>query len=449
MPDAFVFALLLTMLVAVVALLKMDVGIVGIIESWYKGFWSLLEFGMQMTLLVITGYSIALSPLAKKGIDGLTGFIQTPGQVYFFVVLIGTMLCMVSWGWVIITAVLARELAIRIKGLNYPFLVACVYFSFSGWVTGLSSSIPLLLNTPDNYLIKGEVLTKTISTSYTLGSGLNIAMVILFLVLTPIVMLLLAPKESKFENLQTSLASNNESTDISIKDEAKHFDQEERTLSDWLNNSALIQWVVGLMGLSAIVIYFSKHGFDLNLNIMIFVFLIMGLVLHQTPMRYALSMKRASANVSGILFQFPFYAGIMGIIKFTGLGAAIAAWLASVATVDNYPFYAFISGALVNFAIPSAGGEFAVIGPSILAAVKEIAVGISPDQQIDMLSRAAMSMAYGESLTNALQPFFLLLILPIMGTGTRIQARDVMGYLVIPFILFFIVQALMVVYWPL
>jgi len=422
MPDAFVFALLLTMLVAVVALLKMDVGIVGIIESWYKGFWSLLEFGMQMTLLVITGYSIALSPLAKKGIDGLTGFIQTPGQVYFFVVLFGTMLCMIS---------------------------ACVYFSFSGWVTGLSRSIPLLLNTPDNYLIKGEVLTKTISTSYTLGSGLNIAMVILFLVLTPIVMLLLAPKESKFENLQTSLASNNESTDISIKDEAKHFDQEERTLSDWLNNSALIQWVVGLMGLTAIVIYFSKHGFDLNLNIMIFVFLIMGLVLHQTPMRYALSMKRASANVSGILFQFPFYAGIMGIIKFTGLGAAIAAWLASVATVDNYPFYAFISGALVNFAIPSAGGEFAVIGPSILAAVKEIAVGISPDQQIDMLSRAAMSMAYGESLTNALQPFFLLLILPIMGTGTRIQARDVMGYLVIPFILFFIVQALMVVYWPL
>ena len=448
MPDAFVFALLLTLMVGGFAYLKMDVGIAAVIEGWYEGFWTLLKFGMQMTLLVITGYSIALSPIAKKVIDQLAKRIKTPNQVYFFVVFIGTLLCMVSWGWVIITAVLARELAMRIKGLNYPFLVACVYFSFSGWVTGLSSTIPLLLNTEKNYLIEGEILTGTISTATTLGSSLNIAMICLFLIGTPIMMMLLAPKNKKFKNLQDSLIQENDSVDITIKEEAKSFQSEDKTLSDTLNNSTIIQWLIGIMGLCAIVLYFNKMGFNLNLDIMIFIFLILGLILHQTPMRYSLAMKRSSMNISGILFQFPFYAGIMGIIKYTGLGASIATWLASVATVDNYPLYAFFSGAAVNFAIPSAGGEFAVIGPSILDAVQQLGFGLSADVVEDMISRASMSMAYGESLTNALQPFFLLLILPIMGAGTRIQARDVMGYLVVPFLVFFIIQAFMVVYWP-
>ena len=166
-------------------------------------------------------------------------------------------------------------------------------------------------------------------------------------------------------------------------------------------------------------------------------------------MRYVISMKRASSNISGIIFQYPFYAGIMGIMLFTGLGEKLAQVIASVSTIDTYAFYAFIAGGFVNFAIPSAGGEFAVIGPSIINAVKEIGVGLPQSEVTSMISRASMSIAYGESLTNLLQPFFLLLVFPIMGKGINIQARDVMGYLVIPFIVFFVIQALLVVWMPL
>ena len=60
-----------------------------------------------------------------------------------------------------------------------------------------------------------------------------------------------------------------------------------------------------------------------------------------------------------------------------------------------------------------------------------------------------MAAAYGESSTNLMQPFFLLLVLPVMGAGVRIQARDVMGYLVIPFIYLFLTTAVLVSFVPL
>ena len=133
----------------------------------------------------------------------------------------------------------------------------------------------------------------------------------------------------------------------------------------------------------------------------------------------------------------------------TGLGEALAMQLATIADIHTYPFFSFLLGGIVNFAIPSGGGEFAVIGPSILEAVKVIGSGLPNGQLIEMLSRASLAVAYGESLTNLLQPFYLLLVLPIMGAGIKIQARDVMGYLVIPFLLFFSIQVLLITFMPL
>ncbi|MCK5442369.1 MAG: short-chain fatty acid transporter [Maribacter sp.] len=446
MPNAFVFALILTIITGIIAIIWVDVTPLEVVRSWYGGFWNLLEFGMQMVLLVITGYSIALSPLIKNGIDHLTRFIKTPKQVYFFSVFIGIALSMVSWGWIVIAAVLARELALRVKGVNYPFLIACVYFSNGSWVTGLSSSIPLLLNTENNYMIEAGFLTDTIPTSYTLGSYLNIGMIILFLVVSPLIMLLLVPKKGK--ELGDMLGLKDDNKEQTIKEEANHLKLPFKAVSDALNNSIVLQIAIAVLGLAYIVDHFNTNGLDLNLNIMIFIFLIIGLILHKTPIRYTISMKRASSNVSGILFQFPFYAGIMGIMTYTGLGEQLAQVMASFATIDTFPFFAFVLGGVVNFAIPSGGGEFAVIGPSVIEALHNIAPGLSTQEMMELNSRAALSIAYGESLTNLLQPFYLLLVLPVMGAGINIQARDVMGYLVIPFILYFIIQSIMVVWMP-
>jgi len=449
MPDAFVFALVLTLITALGAFYWLDATPLNIISSWYDGFFDLLAFGMQIVLIVITGFSIALSPVVSKWIDFITKYINTPRQVYFFVVMIGMLLSLVSFGWIVITCVLARELARRVKGINYPFLVACVYLSLNSCVLGLSSSIPLLLNTKKNFLIEAGVMDGVISTSYTLGSKLNLAMIVLLVIVAPIVMILLVPKSKKGSELGHLLGKTSVSEDISIKAEASGFNLPFKAFSDSLNNSMLLQYAIASMGLVYIVYHFYTNGVDLNFNIMIFIFFMVGLFLHKTPMRYVVAMKRSSSNVSGILFQYPFYAGIMGIMLYTGLGERLAQMLASLATMETYPFYAYLAGGIVNFAIPSAGGEFAVIGPSIIEAVKEIGTGLPVNEVNAMIARASLSIAYGESLSNLMQPFFLLLVMPIMSAGIKIQARDVMGYLIIPFIFFFIVQALMVLWIPL
>ena len=135
-------------------------------------------------------------------------------------VLSGILLSLVSFGWLVITCVLGRELAKRVKGVNYPFLIACVYFSLNSWVMGTSSSIPLLLNTENNFLIEANLLPSVISTSFTLGSSLNIAMIALMVIGAPLLMFLLQPKTSENKEYVDLLISNEASESVTIKEEA-------------------------------------------------------------------------------------------------------------------------------------------------------------------------------------------------------------------------------------
>mgnify|MGYP005637308983 FL=1 len=448
MPDSFVFALLLTLITGLSAVIFVDSNLLEILDSWYKGFWELLEFGMQITLIIVTGYSIALSSFTDKILNKVSQRISSPLQVYLTVIILGVLLSMISWGMVVIVAVLARELALRVKGINYPFLIACTYLSFTSWVTGLSSSIPLLMNTKNNFLIKEGVLNEVIPTSLTLGSNLNFIIIFIYVIIVPFIIFILIPKSSKNKELKDLIVNDQTNKEISIEEEANLYRSKKNTFSDKLNHSRLLQNIIFIMGICYLIYYFNSNGFDLNLNIMIFIFIILGLVLHQTPKRYAISMKRASNNVYGIIFQFPFYAGIMGIMLYTGLGESFSNWIASNATISNFPYYSYLIGGLVNFAIPSGGGEFAVIGPSIIEAAKQLAISLPPEQMTKYIARTALSIAYGESLTNLLQPFFLLIVLPVMGSGTRIEARDVMGYLAIPFLILFILESLLILYMP-
>ncbi|MDO1500411.1 TIGR00366 family protein [Winogradskyella maritima] len=450
MPSAYVFALVLTLILFVVAWILTDSKPLDIIEGWYNGFWDLLAFGMQIVLIIVTAYCIAQSDSIKKGIDRLTQYINTPTQVYLVVICAGALLSLVSFGMVVITSILGRELALRVKGINYPFLVACVYFSFNGWVAGLSSSIALLLNTPDNFLIKDGILSETISTTYTLGSNLNFIMIGLFVVVCPLLFLLLIPKDSTGKELKDlKLNASDATEDQSIKSEADSYKLPYKSVSDQLNNAWWLQGAVALLGVTYLVHHFIILEKGLNFNVMIFLFLILGMLLHKTPLRYALAMKRASGNISGVLFQYPFYAGIMGIMTVTGLGTDIGLYLANIATEQSYAFVCYLTGGAVNFAIPSAGGEFAVIGPSIISMVNDIGAGLPAEDLTAMTARASMAVAYGESLSNLLQPFFLLIVFPVMGAGLKLQARDVIGYLFIPFVILFVIQSLLVTFVPL
>ena len=447
LPDPFVFAVLLTIITAAAAMIWVGARPLEILTGWYDGFWMLLEFGMQIVLILATGYAIALSGPVARLIDRLATRITKPGSVYLTVLVVGGLLNLVSWGWVVLAAVLGRELAIRVRGVHYPFLIACAFFSSGSWVAGLSSSIPLMLNTPGNFLIEAGLLPATIPISETLGSPLNLTVIAVYLIGCPLIMWTLRPRSVAIEidDLRTGSKDTEKTT---VAEEAEALKADPPTPSDRLNNSAVLHLVVVSMGLGYIALHFARNGFDLNLNIMIFSFLIFGMLLHGSPIRYVTAMGRACSNISGIVFQYPFYAGIMGIMMATGLGKAIAAWMASVVTLEVMPVAALLLGGVVNFSIPSAGGEWAVIGPPLVEAVRELTGATTANSLNPYVARVAMAVAYGESLTNLLQPFFLLTVLPVMGAGVRIQARDVVGYFFVPFLMLFTVIGLLVAFVP-
>jgi short-chain fatty acids transporter len=447
-PEPFVFALILTVLVALLALVFTDAGINRIVDDWYRGFWLLLDFGMQMVLILATGYAIALSPPISRMIDRLAGIARTPGSVYVLVVVVGGLFSLVSWSWAVLTAVFARELARRVEGLDYAYLVACVYLAGQPWVGGLSSSIPLLLNTDGNFLIETGILAAKVPMAATLGSKLNAIYLAVHFLTLPLLMWLMRPHDGSARSLGDMADPDYEETGT-VAEEADTHTLTGDTVSDRLNNGIWLQLIIALAALSFIVRHFANNGFDLDLNIMIFIFIAVGLVVHVTPMRYVIAMKRACTNVSGIVFQYPFYAGIMGIMMFSGLGSLIAAWMADGATVTSLPFMALLSGAVINFAIPSAGGEWAVIGPALIEAANSVGSTLPAGQMEPFIARIAMAVAYGETATNLLQPFFLLVILPVMGAGVRIQARDVMGYLVLPFLYVLLTSSMLVTFVPL
>lgn len=445
-PDPFVFAILLTLGVGFAAWAATEAGPGEVLDAWFRGFWLLLEFAMQMVLVLATGFAIALSPAASKGIDGLARRIRRPWQVYLAVLLAGSLFTLASWGWVVLTAVLARELAKRVEGIDYPFLTACVFISSWSWVCGLSSTIPLLLNTGGNFLIEAGLLSATIGMEHTLGSRLNLIYFALFTILIPLVMLALHPRAEEAVSL---VALRREMPNpLSVEQEAADTRLPVRALSDLLNHSPWLSAAVAVAGMAFLLRYFADRGFDLNLNLMIFLFLVLGMAVHRTPIRYVEAMRRACSNISGLVFQFPFYAGITGIMMFTGLGVMVAEGLAARATPATLPAIAQFVGAAVNFAIPSAGGEWAVVGPGLIETANRMATDLTPFEHRALVGRVAMAVAYGETSSNLLQPFFLLTIMPVMGAGVRIQARDVMGHLAPPFAVFYLVTVALVTWAP-
>jgi len=448
LPDSFIFAILLTFISGIMAFFWVDAGIFDIIKAWYKGFFNLLKFAMQMVLILATGYTIAISPPATRGIDWIASKIKTPAMVYIIVTAVGCIFSFVSWGWIVLTAVLGRELAVRVKGVDYRLLAACVYTSLLPWHGGLSGSVPLLVNTPGNFLIKQNILTEVIPTTITLASPMNIITQLALLITLPILMVMMKPADDKVVEFDDLKEGGAEAKQVTIAEEAEGLRLPFKNISDGLNSSRVAQYVISAMGLWFLIWHFSTKGFDINLNIMIFLFIIAGMLCHVTPVRYGVAMKRACSNVSGIILQFPFYAGIMGIMVGTGLAKAIAMWIAGAASVGTFPFISFVIGAFVNMFVPSGGGEWAVVGPTIVEAAKELGTNMSPEMLTDFIARAAMAEAYGDSCTNMIQPFWTLTFIPVVAAGVKLQARDFMGYTAISCIWSAIIFAICVTWLP-
>ncbi len=426
MPDPFLFAVLLTFLTLILGLIFTKSGPFDMLKHWYTGFWTLLSFSMQMCLILVTGYALATTKIIRKGIEKLADIPKSSGGAAWLIAFVAIIAAYINWGLgLIVGALMAREVALRgyekKVPMHYPLLGAAGYVGISLWHGGFSGSAPLLVATKGHFLEKEIGI---IPVSATLFTPLNIVVCLVMLILVPILFKAMSPSRS--ENIVT--------VDMVIPDVDKLLKEEEEgfgepdhhTFASRLEHSHLLGFLIGAMGLIMVIWYFAKNGFNLTLDVVNFTFLFLGILLHRTPINYVRAIAEGTKGCSGIILQFPFYSGIMGMMKLSGLVVVIAGWFVAISNQVTYPIFTFISACLVNIFVPSGGGQWAVQGPVIVSAAK--ALGAS-------YPKAVMAMAYGDQWTNLFQPFWALALLGITG----LKARQIMGYtMAVMFIGFFV-----------
>ncbi|MCY6958175.1 TIGR00366 family protein [Clostridium brassicae] len=418
LPDPFIFAIILTFFVFLIGIPITHQGPLGMILGWGKGFWKLLGFSMQMALVLVTGHTLANAPSFKRGLQNLASKPKGPAQAIILVTVISTIACWINWGFgLVIGAIFAKEIAKKVKGVDYRLLIASAYSGFLVWHAGLSASIPLTVATggKDVEVATAGVIKTAIPTSQTLFSRYNLVIIIALLIILPLLNKAMMPKEEDTVVIDPKLL-----IDENDDEAAAVVAKADMTPADRLENSRIISMLTGLMGIIYIIYYFATKGFNLNLDIVNFIFLFLAIILHGTPKRFIKAIGEATKGAAGIILQFPFYAGIMGMMTCKGptgvsLAGAMSTGFVAISNKTTFPLFTFLSAGLVNFFVPSGGGQWAVQAPIMMPAAQALGVP---------LGKTAMAIAWGDAWTNMIQPFWALPALGIAG----LNAKDIMGF---------------------
>ncbi|GAA4285890.1 short-chain fatty acid transporter [Georgenia daeguensis] len=406
-PSALVFAIVLTVIVALMALVLTDAGPVDVLVGWGDGLAGLLAFMTQMALILLLGHMLANTRPMRRLLARLGGLPRTPLQAYVFVFLVAAVASLLQWGLgLVVGALLAKEVAAqaREKGmrLHFPMLVAAGFSGFVVWHMGYSGSGPLTAATEGSFI--AEQLGRTIPVSETTFSTWNVVGAVTTVLAVAVALALVAPRRGdKIVELE-----------VDARDQGVVVDDEVLTPADRLDASRFLTTLVGLALTAYLVVYVVRGGTP-TLDFVNWSFLALILLLVRSPFELTALVKDAASNVGDILLQFPLYAGILGMMTATGLIAVLSDWFVSISTPQTFGVLALLSAGLVNFFVPSGGGQFAVQAPILLDAAARL--GVDPAVPI-------MAVAYGDQWTNMIQPFWALPLLAIAG----LKMRDILGY---------------------
>lgn len=410
LPDPLVIAIMLTGLTMILAVLFRGTSPMEVVNYWGDGFWDLLAFTMQMTVVLLAGYILAKTPIVDRLLDALTSRVSSPRTAIIVATLVGGIGSWLNWGFgLVIGGIVAQKLAMNVKGLHYPLAIAAGYSGFAVYGIGLSGSVPLLVATEGHFLQEqmGIVpLTETIFSPYLLLTNLAV------IIILPLFNAMLHPKDPA--SIKEIDRSNQEATRAAVLEQSL---DERPTLAAKLNNSRFIGYGIGAIALVYAIAYFVQGG-TLNLDAVNFMFLFLGIALFARPSQFLAAVNDGVKVVSGIIIQYPFYAGIMGILVGSGLVVSFADLFGAISTADTLPFWSFVSGGIINLLAPSGGGQWAVQGPVMI----EAAQALNAD-----LAATSVAVQIGDQWTNMVQPFWILPVLAISG----LKLRDVMGYMVL------------------
>ncbi len=433
-PDPFLFAIILLFIVYIMALVIQGSNPYECMQFMYQGFWGFLSFAMQMCLILLLGYAVAFHPAVGRLIKWLCGVPRNGKQAAAMIAFIACIFSWANWGLgLIVGALMAREMARsaheRGMPVHYPVLCAAGYTGMGLiWHWGLSGSAPLLSNVPGHFL---EGVIGLVPANETIFSSYGLLNSLLILIFAMVICYLLHPgRAERCRGLEVYAPQ-------LLKAEAAPEKPKLVSVADKIENNRWIAIIMVCLGIGSMVWLFGTKGFmaGLNLNSVNFCFIIIGLALYRNPIAYVRAIYRGAGVVGGIILQFPFYAGIQGVMVHSGLAVTLASLLARVATRATLPIIALLIGGLVNMFIPSGGGEWMTVGDVVARA--SVAVGAPAGQTI-------MAYGAGDAWTNLFNPFWAIALLAI----TQVRARDMFGYCIAILIIAIVPYALGLTFIP-
>ena len=434
-PDALVIVWILTAVCFIFTFIWGDASPMSAVKAWGNGFWVLLEFGMQVCLTMITGYIVASAPLVRRALQKLASLPNPdkPAQSIVLMSLFSMISAWLSWAFSLIaSALFAVFLVHRNQKVDYRLLVAAAYLGLGcTWHAGLSASAPLLVNTPDNFLIQGEILQTTIPASETIFSPFNVILLVLVIVVVTAMMAVMHPSAADTHRIKPELL---EQLQLFQAPEKPH----SMSPSIWLNWWPGFNMVVGITGLVWLVGHVARLGIAnaITLNTINFFFLMLGILLHWYPWRFLKAAENAGRVVWGVIIQFPFYAGIFGLFKFTNLATAFTKAFIAIGSKNTFLVIAYWYAGILNYFIPSGGSEWAVTAPYLIPAGDALGVEAS---------KIVVAYAWGDMMTDMIQPFWAIAMLAIV----KLEFREIMGRLLLVFFVYFGVTSAAFFVWPL
>lgn len=457
-PNPFVFAIVLSAVVFLLGIGLTDSGPFQMVGYWYDGFWNLLTFSMQMVAILLFGYVLASSPPVRAGLKHVARIPKSSGQAIMLVTALAVIFGFISWGLgLIVGAIATKEVCEQAKRrgikVHFPLTAAAGFSGLIIFNCGLSASAPLLVNTDGHFLADKIGL---IPVTETIFSPYNLIVITAFLLIIPFVYKAMQPPRDETEEVPTDVSdqpaggntergtSATATTTMAMQEHdsptaepsgagqagvatATYVEEESGwSIAEHLENSRVLTAITVIAGLGYVSYHFFTNGFDLNLNIVNFTLLMLGLVAYKTPIAYVQAIDEGIRACGQIVLQFPFYAGIMGMMSGSGLVTIFANWIVAVSTPYTFPLAAMISAGIVNLFVPSAGGQWAVQGPVLVEAAQALNVDIG---------LTVMAFSYGDQLTNGIQPMWML---PLLGI-VALKAREILGYTAVMMMVAFVI----------
>ena len=284
LPDAYLFAVVLTAVCFILCLILTDAGVVGTLVAWGGGMWKLLAFTAEMATIMVFGYAFAKTKAIETILTALASVVHSPKQAYFFTAFIAGICCWGCWAaGLIMSAFIAKKIAKRLPGVHYPLLVASAYAGFLVFQLGFTGSVSLLIATPGNFM--EEMLGGLIPISQTMLAPWNLFLsVILGLVVVPLMMRFSAPSEGeKIIEIDTSKFADDDVVEEKIS--LKGLDP-----NAWMENNYFFNVLIGGGFACYLVYYFAVSKGSLTIDVTNLIFMVAGLLL--TPVLI----------VSGVIF---------------------------------------------------------------------------------------------------------------------------------------------------